>query len=461
MKKELSLKSTLALHAYSLLWLLLSPVIACYLLYRSLRQPAYRKHWFERFALKLPNFRQEPLDHLPDGPIWVHAVSLGETRAASSLLAAIARRYPKHRLLLTHGTPTGRQAGKDLLASLDLPQGQSLQLYLPYDNIWSVSRFFDQYQPKIGIMIETEVWPTLMSQVRKHDTRMMLVSARLSEKSLSKAFRSKILIKPALAAFDKILCQTDSDRVRIKTLVPDVVCRVVGNLKFDVALDESLLSMGKVWRMKADSDRGMPSESGSEAKPPRWVVAASTRDAEEALLIDQWLNLTTAEREDLVLVLVPRHPQRFDQVAQYLDRFCNSSWTRRSDPMFPAMNSRVQLVLGDSMGEMSAWYALADVVIMGGSLIDTGSQNLIEACSAGKPVVLGPSIYNFQQAAEQAIAEAAAIQTDSSQVLSIALELARDEQRCLSMGERAKHFVAVHQGATKRVVDAMSDLIKL
>jgi len=173
------------------------------------------------------------------------------------------------------------------------------------------------------------------------------------------------------------------------------------------------------------------------------------------------LNLASAEREDLVLVLVPRHPQRFDQVAQYLDRFCNSSWTRRSDPMFPAMNSRVQLVLGDSMGEMSAWYALADVVIMGGSLIDTGSQNLIEACSAGKPVVLGPSIYNFQQAAEQAIAEAAAIQTDSSQVLSIALELARDEQRCLSMGERAKHFVAVHQGATKRVVDAMSDLIKL
>jgi 3-deoxy-D-manno-octulosonic-acid transferase len=445
------LGSKLALRAYSLLWALLSPAMLAYLFYRGLRQPAYRKHCLERFALSLPNFKLAQGDL-----IWVHAVSLGETSAASTILSAIAQHYPGHRLLLTHGTPTGRQAGADLLNALGFENDRSLQLYLPYDNGWAMNRFFDRYCPKIGIIIETEVWPSMMYQAKRHDTKMMLVSARLSEKSLRKAMRSKLLITPALLGFNDILCQTPQDLARIKQVAPDSTCKVGGNLKFDVTLAENLLQRGKAWREQACA---WPDGSGGRSLARAWIVAASTREGEESLLIEQWLRLDGEARRKFVLVLVPRHPQRFDDVAEELERRCKDLWIRRSDPLFPASDPMLEIVLGDSLGEMPAWYALADVVVMGGSLIDTGSQNLIEACAAGKPVILGPSIYNFEQAAQQAIAKGAAFQSESSAILSHALGLAQDRKRCLSMGQQAKHFVAAHQGATKRVMANLETLL--
>ncbi|NDG57613.1 MAG: hypothetical protein EBX55_03940, partial [Betaproteobacteria bacterium] len=343
--KPLSLASRLALEAYSLLWLLLSPALLAYLLYRSLKQPAYRQHLSERFALRLPAFdgasdlqhqstvRVDPRTGDRRPLIWVHAVSLGETNAAGSLLRAIKQDYPKHRLLLTHGTPTGREAGNSLLKSIGYADHQSLQLYLPYDNRWAVDRFFDHYRPDIGLIIETEVWPMLMQRASAFNISMILISARLSEKSLAKARRYQGLIQPALLAFEAILCQTDADLMRIRKLAPDVQGEVCGNLKFDLELPQDLLNTGLAWRDEADLRAPGLASSGKEdsasEKPllqRSWLVAASTREGEEALLLKQWLGLAPRETMKIVMVIVPRHPQRFEQVAELLDQCCEGRW---------------------------------------------------------------------------------------------------------------------------------------
>ncbi|NBP62496.1 MAG: 3-deoxy-D-manno-octulosonic acid transferase [Betaproteobacteria bacterium] len=496
--KPLSLASRLALEVYSLLWLLLSPALLAYLLYRSLKQPAYSKHLSERFGLRFPAFDGASDSHhrsalggisgshhqsAPGGAsdlhqhlraggelrandkrplIWVHAVSLGETNAAGSLLRAIKQDYPKHRLLLTHGTPTGREAGNSLLKSIGYADHQSLQLYLPYDNRWAVDRFFDHYRPDIGLIIETEVWPMLMQRASAFNISMILISARLSEKSLAKARRYQGLIQPALLAFEAILCQTDADLMRIRKLAPDVQGEVCGNLKFDLELPQDLLNTGLAWRDEADLRAPGLASSGKEdsasEKPllqRSWLVAASTREGEEALLLKQWLGLAPRETMKIVMVIVPRHPQRFEQVAELLDQCCEGRWIRRSDPLFPAVDPSVCVILGDSLGEMAAWYALADLVVMGGSLIDTGSQNLIEACAAGRPVVLGPSVYNFAQAASEALECGAAIQCESERVLSAALDLLADRKNLAAMGQKAQRFVLAHQGASQRVMVAV------
>lgn len=452
--------------AYSLLWWLLSPLLGGYLLYRSLQQPAYRRHWGERFGIGLPSFKDE-------GPplIWIHAVSLGETRALTSLLPAIANRYPEHRLLLTHGTPTGREAGAELLKPLADAFAETQQCYMPYDQQTAVDRFFECYNPKIGLVIETEVWPMLMARAKAHGVLMLLVSARLSEKSLSKAQQTRRLIEPALNAFDRILCQTENDMQRILQLAPSAKCQVCGNLKFDAKLSEVMIRQGLQWRTVHENDLEIPMDhhgfvdfesqsksSGPDRQVRRWLLAASTREREEELLLKQWQALHEAGKQGTVLVIVPRHPQRFAEIAQVLEQYCPARWIRRSDSSFPRLGPSIQVVLGDSMGEMAAWYALADVVVMGGSLINSGSQNLIEACAAGKPVILGPSIYNFEQAAKQAIDAGAALQTESSQVLKLALELADQPGRCQTMGENARRFVACHQGATECVISVLKAL---
>lgn len=448
-------RARFALAAYSMLWYVLSPLILAYLLYRGIRQPDYRKHWGERFASSLPSFEEIPADKFK-GLIWVHTVSLGETRAATSLLQAIRLAYPDHRLLLSHGTPTGREAGAAILATLGYQKGQTLQLYLPYDRPRAIDQFFDRYRPQIGLIIETEVWPNLMNRAKAYNTAMILLSARLSEKSLKKALRYKSLIEPALLGFKQILCQTEQDLKRIKTVASDAVGMVCGNLKFDLELSQDLLRQGEQWRAvrpsayQADDARPLVLRSS-----PAWVLAASTREGEEELLIDQWLNLSAKTKASVVLAIVPRHPQRFEQVAQLLERRCKGQWIRRTDPAFPQFQLPTTIVLGDSLGEMAAWYALSDVVVMGGSLINTGSQNLIEACAAGRPVILGPSIYNFAQAAHQAISAGAAIQTQTSEVLRLALELLENPKRLDAMGQAAKTFVAAHQGATARVMAAI------
>lgn len=474
----------LALRGYSFLWWALSPALLVYLSYRGVRQAAYRSHWGERFRLGAESLASATETRW----IWVHAVSLGETQAASPLLSELSRRHPGHGILLSHGTPTGRRAGAAILERLgdqapteraagDGSRSPTRQIYLPYDRIGLARDFLRSFRPVLGIIIETEVWPSLMYCAAALKIPMVLASGRLSARSLQKAQRFSLLLRPALASFSRILVQTGEDRGRVEQLIgtqhPGVA--VVGNLKFDFELDPALLALGEALKKhlsSAEAGERLPVRSGLQ-----WIVCASTRQGEEATLLGQWLSIGPGLRQGVGIVIVPRHPERFEEVAGLLDQHLGAgAWSRRSAWPSQAESATAvlspvstqepgaaaglpDLVLGDTMGEMAVWYTLSACVIMGGSIGNTGSQNLIEACHAGKPVVLGPSIYNFERAARMACDAGAAVQVPSQQVMLEALNIVRDRSRCAQMSGAARSFVQAHGGATLRIADAVDTLL--
>jgi len=428
---------------YTLGWILATPLAIAHLLWRSRRQPEYRQHLAERFGLHPPRTDLQPL-------IWLHAVSVGETRAAHPLVAALLARYPDHEVLITHMTPTGRATAAALFASERVRQA-----YLPYDYPFAVRRFLRAWRPRLGIVIETELWPNLVAAARHEGVPLALVNARLSGRSLRKGQRWSALIRPALAGLDLVLAQTEADAQRLRQLGRREV-PVLGNLKFDVLAAPALEALGHAWRVAwlADQRNG--------GLPRFCVLAASTREGEEALLLDAWAEQlrppALASRFPPLLVIVPRHPQRFDELAALIEA---RGWrlSRRSR-LAADQHCDAQVLLGDSMGEMAAWYGLADVAIIGGSLLPFGGQNLIEACAAGVPVIVGPHTFNFEQAAEQAIALDCAIRVpDAPRAVAAALALVLDAKRRQSMSDQALAFIAHHRGATARTLAALAPLI--
>ena len=434
-------------HLYSAGWLLAVPFALLYLLYRSLRQPQYRQHWGERFGFAGPP---------PGGsrPIWIHAVSVGETAAAAPLVRRLAARYPQARVLLTHGTPTGRATGQDLFRDL---APRLRQLYLPYDLPFCVGRFLDAERPLFGLVMETEVWPNLMHATRRRGVPMAVVNARLSAKSLARGLKYRNLIAPAVAAFDAIVAQSAADSERMARLARPADA-IAGNLKFDQPVSEEARARGEHWRRRL----------GQRAV----VVAASTRDGEESLLLPGWrrhrVKNAHGERDARsgrppLLVIVPRHPNRFDTVAALVaDAAPGYRLLRRAALEQPAAELEAcDVLLGDSMGEMQSWYACADVVIMGGSLLPFGSQNLIEANALGCPVVLGPSVFNFEQAAAESIAAGAAVQVaDGDAAVLEALRIAGDPSARATMSRAAQSFAQAHRGATERTLAALEPLLR-
>ena len=424
---------------YTIAWYLAMPLALAWLLWRSRRQPAYLDHLGERFGA---HARRTDMQSL----VWLHAVSVGETRAAQPLVNELLGRYPDCEVLLTHMTPTGRQTGASLFTGPRVHQA-----YLPYDFPFAVRRFLRAWRPTIGLLVETELWPNLVAMARAEGVPMALVNARLSDRSLRKARRWAPLIRPALASLDVVLAQTDSDARRLAQLGRHAV-PVLGNLKFDVVAEPALEERGHRWRAAwlARSVGGLPRFC---------VVAASTREGEEALLLDAWAQQlqppALASRFPPLLVIVPRHPQRFDEVAALIE---GRGWkmTRRSR-LADDESLDVQVLLGDSMGEMAAWYALADVAIIGGSLLPFGGQNLIEACAAGVPVIVGPHTFNFSEVAEQAIAADAALRvSDASRAVSEALTIVLDAEQRQSMSDRALAFGGRHRGATARTMQVLA-----
>ncbi len=422
---------------YSLGWFLAVPLALAYLLYRSIRQPAYRRHWPERFG-----FAKAPPPG--PGPIWVHAVSVGETVAAAPLVRELARRHPERPLLLTHATPTGRATGGDLFRAL----GPRLrQCYLPYDLPPAVDRFLARQRPACGLVMETEVWPNLMHAARRRGIPMAVVNARLSPRSLARGSRYRALIEPAIAAFDLVVAQTAADSGRMSRLGREADA-VSGNLKFDQPVAPDARATGERWRQLLG------------ARPV--IVAASTRDGEEALLLAAWRDHAAAVASPPLLIIVPRHPDRFETVAGLMSQALaaagrDARLVRRADLDRPAHGlAQAPLLLGDSMGEMQRWYACADVVIMGGSLLPFGSQNLIEANALGCPVVLGPSTFNFEQAAAEAIGAGAAVQApDAATAFKAALRIAADPQDRATRSAAALAFTEAHRGATARTLAAL------
>jgi len=423
---------------YNLALLLLLPYVGLHLLLRSRRQAEYLRHVGERFGF-FPS--PQPSPRGGEGVIWLHAVSVGETRAAVPLVAALKKRYPDHRILLTHMTPTGRRTSEELLGD------GVLRAYLPYDYPLAVRRFLRHFRPAVGVIMETELWPNLVAACKTQGVPLLLANARLSEKSARRYARFPNLTRGALQGLAAIAAQTGQDADRLRALgAPQV--EVLGNVKFDTLPPPEQLALGEALRRKIG--------------PRPVLLAASTREGEEALLFAARAQHPPGET---LLVVVPRHPQRFEEVAALAGR-AGFTVIRRSEiavgaglPAIPGAEiagkpAPAEILLGDSMGEMFAYYAACDVAFIGGSLLDYGSQNLIEACAAGKPVLIGRSTYNFSHAAEQALECGAARQIGSAEeLLEVADALLRDEAALRRMGEAGREFAARHRGATARTLE--------
>jgi 3-deoxy-D-manno-octulosonic-acid transferase len=406
---------------------LLTPLYLLRLWRRGAQESGYRQGLPERLALYRGPAPQP-------GALWLHAVSLGETRAAVPLIEALREQQPGLRLLLTHGTATGRAAGARLLRDGDV------QAWLPYDTPGAARRFLRRFAPAVGVLMETELWPNLMFEAERNGLSVVLANARLSERSARRGRRFAALMVPAAARLALALAQTGDDARRLRQAgVPEVV--VGGNLKFDVTPAPPLLARGRQWR---------------QALPRPVVLAASTREGEEQPLLEAWRRLPAPRP---LLLLVPRHPQRFDEVAGII-RASGLNLVRRSGwhEAPPASAAQADVWLGDSMGEMPLYYACADVALLGGSFGAFGGQNLIEAAACGCPVVMGPHTFNFSQAAEQALAARAAMRVDDLGAgLVAALALARDSDR-QAWVQRAFDFAAAHRGAARQMAERVLQL---
>lgn len=413
-------------HFYCLLWLVALPVALARLWWKGRLNRGYRKHWRERLALDLPRPPNGPFD------LWIHAVSVGEARAMMPLLETLRASYPN--ILVTCTTPTGRASAEALL------KGSATVAYLPFDAPWLISRFLHAVKPKLGLLIETELWPGVCDAAKRAGVPLWLVNARLSQRSANGYARGGGLTRAMLACLSGIAAQSEHHALRFRGLGAANV-HLTGNMKFDVALPHDVgdhaaaLAQHLVGRVPPDA-----------STRPLWV-AGSTREGEEVLLLDALRDHPL--RQKAIAVIVPRHPERWDSTIEAA-RVRGFRVARRTDVDIPA---DTEVIVGDSMGEMLAYYGAASTVVMGGTLSGTGGQNLIEPFAMGVPVVLGPSVFNFQQAADEAIAAGAALSVPhANAALDAVLAWLDDEPSRATAGVAATKFVMAHRGATGRTV---------
>jgi 3-deoxy-D-manno-octulosonic-acid transferase len=409
---------------YTLLLRLASPLIVLRLLWRARTEPRYLRHWGERFGWAPPP--------APAPAIVVHAVSVGEMRAAQPLVAALRKRYPAHALIVTCTTPTGRATGEELFGA------HAHVAYLPYDYPGALARFLAATRAALVVVMETEVWPNLLDSCARAGVPVSLANARLSERSARRYRRFAALTAPAFAAFARVGAQTAEDARRLADCGARQVT-VTGNLKFEVEPPADRLDRGRAWRAAL---------GGRQV-----VLAASTRDGEEDLLLPALGPLVTA---GVLLVIVPRHPPRFAAVTA-LARSTGLATHQRSarDP-----GPDTQVWVGDSLGEMPAFFALADCAFVGGSLLPFGGQNLIEAAACGCPALVGPHTYNFAEAAQAAVDCGAALRVaDAAGLARGVRELLDDTPRRQAMAAAGREFAAAHRGASARTLALIEPLL--
>lgn len=407
---------------YSLVVIGAQPLLRRKLRRRGKAEPGYLEHVEERFGRY--HGSSEP------GRLWIHAVSLGETRAAAILIEALRRARPDVRILLTHGTATGRAEGRRLLREGDV------QAWLPWDTPRAVRGFLDHFRPGAGVLMETEVWPNLAAVCHARGIPLALANARLSEKSLSQARRLSRLSQPAYEALGAVWAQSEEDARRL-AVAGATVQGVFGNLKYDATPDAAQLRQGRDWR-------------STSARPV--VMFASSREGEEAGFLQ-----AIAAHRDVQWLLVPRHPQRFDEVAALVAQSGHTVGRRSawSEAPVPA-----DVWIGDSLGEMALYYGMADVALLGGSFARLGGQNLIEAAACGCPVVMGPHTFNFSEAAELALEAGAARRVqDMEEGVAAAVRLAQDGSGRAEAAQAGERFAAAHRGAAKRTAEAVLRLL--
>jgi len=458
---------------YSTLMWLAQPLLRRKLRGRGQSEPGYLDTVDERFG------RYASAVPAHDGPtVWIHAVSLGETRAAAVLIDALRQRLPAMRLLLTHGTATGRAEGGKLLRAGDL------QAWQPWDTPGAVQRFLHHFQPAIGVLMETEIWPNLVHGARARGVPLLLANARLSDQSLRQAQRLAWLARPAYAALTAVWAQTETDAQRLRALGAPVRA-VLGNLKFDAAPDAHQLATGRAWRargghqvvMFASSREGeelallqllrgnLPVEHGLRVAPNGMDAPAMTSVSSGCHpgLDPGSMPSASASAGTVQWLIVPRHPQRFDAVAALIESqgFAvsrRSDWPAEGPPAAddPASAPQLRIWLGDSLGEMAQYYGLADAALLGGSFAPLGGQNLIEAAACACPVIMGLHTFNFAEAAEQAVAAGAALRVaDMVQAVAAATALVAAPERLSVSRQAATRFAQTHQGAAARLAEAV------
>lgn len=453
-----------ALSVYSLLMGLAQPLLRARLRQRGVAEPGYLVAMDERFG------RYGGDTPPPGGYVWIHAVSLGETRAAAILIERLRARQPNMRLLLTHGTATGRAEGAGLLRAGDA------QAWQPWDTPGAVQGFLAHFRPRIGILMETEVWPNLSAACQRAEVPLVLANARLSGKSQRKAQRLGWLSRPAYGTLAAVWAQTDADAQRL-VAAGATVAGVLGNIKFDAGPDAAQLAQGTRWR-----------QAWRNATQRPVVVFASSRAGEEAgflkvlenfkagALVEYAPSAIKSEVDQaeanqsgtnrVQWLVVPRHPQRVDEVAALIESYGlrvsrRSSWGD-GPPTATGTGAADTLWLGDSLGEMSLYYSLADAALLGGSFEALGGQNLIEAAACGCPVVMGPHTFNFAEASDLAQAAGAAIRVgDLTQGVATAQALVRDEAALRAAQNACEVFLQPHRGAAERLADAIVQQVQI
>jgi 3-deoxy-D-manno-octulosonic-acid transferase len=367
--------------------------------------------------------------------VWIHAVSLGETRAAGVLIAALRERLPGMKLLLTHGTATGLAEGEKLMRTGDV------QVWQAWDTVAATARFIQHFQPRMGIMMETELWPNMAATCAKHQIPLVIANARMSEKTYVQTKKFDALARPAYESLTAVWPQSAADADRFAKLGAPVA-GVFGNLKFDAVVDRAQLAQGKRWRETVN-------------KPV--VMFASSREGEELQLL-QYLQKTASNVQWLI---VPRHPQRFEDVATLVAQH-GFKVSKRSEWLDqPHIFEENTIWLGNSLGEMALYYGMSDVALLGGSFEPLGGQNLIEAAACACPVVMGPSVFNFSEAAALAIESGAAFAVDSMpQAVDTASKMV-DSRAAVDVARAAAlQFAKSHQGAAEKTAAAVVKLLR-
>lgn len=418
------------LKLYSLLLPLLIPVVILHLLFRGLKNPDYFKRWGERFGFN---------DIHPDASvIWVHAVSVGEARAAAPLINELFNRYPDTPVLVTTMTPTG---STEVLRQLG---DRVLHCYVPYDLSWSVNRFLDQVNPCLAVTLETELWPNLFYNCKQRNIPVVVANARMSESSMRGYLRFEKLTRSTLQQVSLIAAQSRADARRLRRMgAPAGIISITGSIKFEIKLPASLREAAESLRRDFGSMR------------PVWI-AASTHDDEEKKILVAFRELRR-NYPDLLLLLVPRHPERFVTVAK-ISRRDDFNTVLRSELNGP-VPEEVEVIVADSMGELLKLYTASDVAFVGGSLVPVGGHNVLEACAVGLPVIFGPYMFNFDEISQLTLSKKAGLQVTTNHELVAAVATYLDDPNLrFETGEKGKKLVQQNRGALERTSELIFSL---
>ncbi|AZZ94422.1 3-deoxy-D-manno-octulosonic acid transferase [Hahella sp. KA22] len=412
---------------YTFIYYLILPLILARLYWRGRAAPAYRLRWRERLGwFKAPSFAQRPL--------WVHSVSVGETVAAALLVNRLLEEHPERPIVVTTMTPTGSERVKALFGD------RVFHVYAPYDLPGPIKRFLRRLNPCALIIMETELWPNWVALCAKQGIQAMVANARLSERSARGYGKVSAITRPMLQELSWVAAQNAADGARFMDLgLPQEHLSVTGSIKFDISVSEELRGQSLALR-----------EAWGGSKRFVWV-AGSTHEGEDAAILAAHQQLL-AHRPDALLVIVPRHPERFDKVGEDILR-AGLSMVRRSSNA--TVTPETQVLLGDTMGELLRFYAAADLAFVGGSLVDTGGHNPLEPAAVGKPVLMGPAVFNFTDICAQ-LAQAQGLRFVERGTLGDVLSaLCDDEAARLRMGEAASTVVNDNRGALDRLLDGV------